>query len=78
MARVTWGARRFWVLGERGGGGESQQAPLALRAAHPHTVGYIGGSDREQGEIECRCRQRRFCIANADLRSVYVLGRWTT
>jgi len=32
---------------------ERQQAPLALRATRPHTVGYIGGCDQEEGVIEC-------------------------
>ena len=32
---------------------EREEAPLALRAARPHTVVYIGGCDQEEGEIEC-------------------------
>jgi len=33
--------------------GESEEAPLALRATRPHTVGCIGGCDQEEGVIEC-------------------------
>ena len=35
---------------------EREEAPLALRAARPHTLGYIGGYDQEQGVIECPAR----------------------
>jgi len=31
---------------------------LAIRATRPHTVGYIGGGDQEQGVIESPCRTR--------------------
>ena len=34
---------------------EREEAPLALRAARPDTLGYIGRCDQEQGEIKgCR------------------------
>jgi len=32
---------------------EREEAPLALRATRPHTVGYTGVCDQEQGLIEC-------------------------
>ena len=41
----------LWVTGEREG--ERDNRLRALRAARPHTVGYIEGGDQEQGEIEC-------------------------
>ena len=35
---------------EKGEGGrEREEALLALRAAHPHTVGYVGVCDQEEG-----------------------------
>ena len=37
--------------------GEGEEAPLALRAARAHTVGYIEVYDQEQGVIESPCRQ---------------------
>jgi len=30
---------------------EREEVPLALHATRPHTVGYIGVSDQEEGEI---------------------------
>ena len=39
-------ARKRWGVAER------KEAPLALRATRSHTVGYIGGCDQEEGEIE--------------------------
>jgi hypothetical protein len=42
---VLWGARCREAR-------ERDQAPLALRAAHPHTVGYVEGGDQEEGEIK--------------------------
>jgi len=42
----------LWV--KRGTERERKQAPLALGATRPHTVGYIGGCGQEQGEIESR------------------------
>ena len=38
---------------ERGRERKRDEAPLALRATRPHTVGHIGGSDQEQGESAC-------------------------
>ena len=35
-----------------GGGRERDKRSRALRATRPHTVGYIGACDQEQGEIE--------------------------
>ena len=32
---------------------ERDNRSRALRATRPHTVGYIGGCDQEEGEIEC-------------------------
>jgi len=32
---------------------EREEAPLALRATRPQTVGYIGVCDQAQGVIEC-------------------------
>ena len=34
---------------------ERKEAPLAIRATRPHTVGYIGGSDQEKGVIQWPC-----------------------
>jgi hypothetical protein len=31
---------------------EREEAPLALRATLPHTVGYIRGCDQEQGGVD--------------------------
>ena len=36
-----------------------EEAPLALRATRPHTVGYIEVCDQEEGVIEYPSRQRR-------------------
>ena len=44
----------LWVKG----GGERENRLRALRTACPHTVGYIGGCDEEQGEIETSWRRR--------------------
>jgi hypothetical protein len=32
---------------------EREKRLRALRGTHPHTVGYVGGCDAEQEEIEC-------------------------
>ena len=32
---------------------EREESPPALRAARPHTVGYIGGCDQEEGGVGC-------------------------
>jgi len=37
---------------------EREEAPLALRATRPHTVGYIGVCDQEEGGVRSPCRQR--------------------
>ena len=37
---------------------EREEAPLALRAARPDTVGYAGGCDQVGGEMECPHRSR--------------------
>ena len=37
---------------ERAKEGEREKAAIALRATRPHTVGYIGGCDQEQGVVE--------------------------
>ena len=43
-------------------------APLALRAARPHTVGYVGGCDQEEGVIECPFQERVPVDARGPLR----------
>ena len=45
MGSTVW--LGLWVKRER------DNRLRALRATRPHTVGYIGGCDQEQGEIEC-------------------------
>ena len=58
---------------------EREHAPLALRATRPHTVGYIGGCDQEEGVIECPSR----FISPSSLRSSRLMlippqgGGWT-
>jgi len=48
IERGIWGARCREARERR----EREEAPLALRATRPHTVGYIGVCDQEQGVID--------------------------
>ena len=45
---------------------ERKEAPLALRAARPHTVGYTGGCNQEEGEIECPCREQLGALSDQE------------
>ena len=42
--------------------GGREERLRALRAARSHTVGYIGGCDEEQGELECPCHELLFAF----------------
>ena len=51
-----------------------RERQLVLGAIRPHTVGYIGGCDQEQGEIECPCRERLRTLVSLNLRTMDLLG----
>ena len=51
---------------------EREQALLTLRATSPHTVGYIGACDQEEGVIECTKGEEAGPVSSGDVaRHVY-------
>ena len=50
--RTSYGGNGVVEFAGQGGERERYNRLRAPRATRPHTVGYIGGCDQEQGEIE--------------------------